>query len=295
MRSVRVVAGRKYKGLYETPQRGRRTARAAGLFRELNPGPLAPEARIIPLDQAAELPEYGSIVRRNYKWHVFCCGWLESRVAHAAQKEGGALSSLLRVAAGVAVRVATALLLVLLFVLVPVLVRGLGVALGVVVVCVWCCCCCCCCGSLLVWLSVLRRRCCFCCRLCWCWCWCCSLVGAPVPYEFVSAGRHWHVCWGYGVHAPHLTCDTLTECAPPCHAKEFVCHIVMTCLHMEAWTPRMQKQFPLRTCMGLLCRETCLGFLTAAWAGARPWHKTWRAPDVKGMGWVTRREGCSGN
>ena len=28
-------------------------AKARGLFRELNPGPLAPEARIMPLDQAA--------------------------------------------------------------------------------------------------------------------------------------------------------------------------------------------------------------------------------------------------
>jgi hypothetical protein len=29
-----------------------------GLFRELNPGPLAPEARIIPLDQTADTTEY---------------------------------------------------------------------------------------------------------------------------------------------------------------------------------------------------------------------------------------------
>ena len=29
-----------------------------GLLRELNPGPLAPEARIIPLDQAADGEEY---------------------------------------------------------------------------------------------------------------------------------------------------------------------------------------------------------------------------------------------
>ena len=36
------------------PPRGMTPCRACGLLRELNPGPLGPKPRIIPLDQAAD-------------------------------------------------------------------------------------------------------------------------------------------------------------------------------------------------------------------------------------------------
>ena len=54
------------------PQRGY-SLRTKGLLRELNPGPLAPEARIIPLDQAA------SCIFFALTSHL---GWWESSAAH---------------------------------------------------------------------------------------------------------------------------------------------------------------------------------------------------------------------
>ena len=96
------------------------------------------------------------------------------------------------VAAGVAVRVGAGVGL------------GLGVALGVVVVCAWCCCCCCCCGSLLVLLFVLVS----------------VLVlvllfgGSACPLRIRQRRPTLACVLGHGVHAPHSTCDTLTECAP---------------------------------------------------------------------------------
>ena len=43
----------------------------SGLLRELNPGPLAPEARIIPLDQAAGLIAFNT-VNATIAAHVLC-------------------------------------------------------------------------------------------------------------------------------------------------------------------------------------------------------------------------------
>ena len=59
-----------YKQSSTTPSEIRnlnqKLCQAEGLLRELNPGPLAPEARIMPLDQAAD----GNAVQRHIiRWH----------------------------------------------------------------------------------------------------------------------------------------------------------------------------------------------------------------------------------